>query len=184
MKNIIFAVLTLIGSILSLSAQETLQTQEQKQSIGYELYSGFLSIPLNPNNLTSNINGVSLVYSLSNSVNMKIGLSDRQLKQTDFKVYENHVEGLLGLGYFIPNKKISNFDTEVNLSFANSFNQFGSFKDYHTDLGFRFYMFRSFYVGTGFIYSHNETGSFISAPTNSLNWFWQLGLRLNLQRKQ
>ena len=72
------------------------------------------------------------------------------------------------------------FSTELILTATNAFENFSSFNKYHADLGVRFFTYNAFYIGTGIRFSHDETANFITSPTNSYNWYCQVGLQLSL----
>jgi len=166
--------LVFLVTLVSVNAQE----KTSKFAVG--LHTNFFSVPLSPSNLVSSVSGVYGVYSLNNSFNIKLGFEDKMLQQTDLKQYDKINGGMLGVGYFVYQNPAKNSSVELTLSATNSFIKFSSFNDYHADLGARFYMFKAFYIGTGIRYSHDETTRFITSPTDSFNWYWQMGLQFRL----
>jgi len=159
-------------------------SQEKVSSFAYGIHTDFLSVPLSPANITSYTSGVTGIYSVNKNFNIKVGLEDKLLQKTDLKQYEHFLGGSLGLGYFVSQNETNNTATEVNLSLGNSFNKFTSFKDFHTDLGLRFYWLKAFYIGTGVRYNRDEIANFITTPTNSFNWYWQMGLQFGLNKRK
>lgn len=171
-KKIIFV--AFFALILSLHAQEN----AKKIAVG--LHTNFFSVPLSPSNLVSSVSGVYGVYSLNNNFNVKLGFEEKILQQSDLKQYEKTNGGMFGVGYFVYRHPTNNFSTELILTGTNGFKEFSKFNTYHADLGARFFMYQALYIGTGIRFSHDEVASFITSPTNSYNWYCQLGLQLSL----
>ena len=173
MKNKILFI-ALIAAFLSVNAQE----KTTKFAVG--LQTNFFSVPLSPPFISSSSSGVYGVFSINNNLNLKLGFEEKMLQQTDLKEYEKNNGGMLGLGYFVYRNPKKDFSTELILTATNAFENFSSFNKYHADLGVRFFTYNAFYIGTGIRFSHDETANFITSPTNSYNWYCQVGLQLSL----
>jgi hypothetical protein len=178
-------ILSLVLSFAFIQAQNPTLENFSTSKFGFGLHSDLASIPLNDQNFQSSVAGIDLTYSVTNNLNFKIGMENWTLHQTALKQYQSYTGVKLGVGYFLPKKnEESNSDIELSMSASNSFAGFSSFKDYTADLGCRFYMFRSFYIGLGLRYTHNNTASFITTPIDDLNAYWQIGLQWNIATKR
>jgi len=170
------AIFLFLVTLVSVNAQE----KASKFSVG--LHANFFSVPLSPSNMVSSVSGVYGVYTLNNNFNLKLGFEDKMLQQTDLKQYEKTTGGMLGIGYFVYQNPTKNSAVELTLSATNSFLNFSSFNEYHTDLGARFYMFNVAYIGTGIRYSQDKTARFRTSQTDNLSWYWQIGLQFRIKK--
>ena len=173
---------TIILVCLFLTAVVTV-SQEKTSYFGYGISSDFLSIPLNEQSLGTNSTNVYCTYSVYDNLNFRIGFDGVLLKDLNAKRFQNLSGLFVGAGYIVLQDQTRDFTTELTASASNGLINFSSFKDYHADLGVRFMMFKSFYLGTGMRLSHNETASFLTAPLNSYNWYMQMGIQFYLGKR-
>lgn len=157
--------------------------QEKSSSFGYGISSDFLNVPLSEQSLALNSTNVYCTYSMNENLNFRIGFDGVLLKDLNAKRFENFSGLVVGAGYTVLQDQTRNFTTELTASASNGLMDFLSFKDYHADLGVRFMMFKSFYLGTGVRLSHNETASIVTAPLNSYNWYMQMGIQFYFMKR-
>lgn len=150
---------------------------------GYGISTDFLSVPLAENSLLSSSTNVFVACAASQHLIFRIGYDGWLLKDVTPKNYEQLSGLMLGAGYIFGNDENRNFSTELTASFSNEFKDFGAFENYHANLGARFYIFKSFYLGTGLRWCHNETPVLPTASTNNFNLYMQMGMQFNIGKK-
>ena len=141
----------------------------------------FITIPLTENSLISNNTSINICYNFSDKLNFTIGYEALVIKENLNMKYSNSSGLLLGFGYNLNNNK-SDFNTELFASYTNAFKNFSSFDNYHSDLGIRFYYNKMIYIGTAIRYSNINLP--ISANRNNINWYWQMGIKLHILKKE
>lgn len=172
---------TIIISCLLLSSLGMIA--QEKPLFGYGISSDFLSVPLRAQSLVTNSTNVYFTCLLNERLNFRLGFDGRMVKDVNTKKYD-HLSGLLlGVGYTILHDQPRNFTTELALAASNGFDEFSTFMNYHTDLGLRIMMFKSFYLGTGLRFVHDEAASFLTVPQNSYNWYLQMGMQFYFGRR-
>lgn len=174
MKSLILVFLLMSGISLATA-------QKSKPGFSLDLYTGYFSVPLFPDNLLNNMSGVSGVLTLD-KLNVRGGFESNLLQDTKSRRYDLKPGLVLGAGYVLFENTSKNTFGELNVSLTNNFQEFLSFKNYLIDTGIRFYMFRSFYIGTGIRYFNEAKADFSEQPVDGLNWYWQMGIRLNLKK--
>ena len=157
--------------------------QEKSSLFGYGISTDFLSVPLSEHSLALHSTNVYCSYSLNEDLNFKLGFDGLMMKDLNAKRFENLSGLVIGGGYTILHDRPRNFTTELTLAASNGFAKFSAFSNYHADLGIRLMMFKSFYLGTGVRFGHNELTSLVAAPLNSYNWFMQMGIQLYLHKR-
>lgn len=149
----------------------------QKQSLlFFGFNTDFIAVPLSENSLLSNTTVANIGYNISDKLNLKIGYEGAIIKENQNMKYTNSNGLLLGLGYYLNNKENSDYNTELFVSYTNSFNNFSEFENYHSDFGVRFFYKKMFFIGTALRYSNNNL--IISTNNNNYNWYWQMGFQL------
>ncbi len=170
MRKTIFLVCLFLTAVVTVA-------QEKTSHFGYGISSDFLSVPLSEQSLASQSTNVYCTYSMNEKLNFKLGFDGVLLKDLNAKRFENLSGLVIGAGYTILQDQTRNFTTELTVSASNDLMNFSSFKDYHADLGVRLMLFKSFYLGTGVRFSHNENTPLVAAPLNSYNLFMQMGMQ-------
>jgi len=157
--------------------------QDKSSLFGYGISTDFFSVPLSEHSLALQSTNVYCSYSLNEDLNFKLGFDGMMIKDLNAKRFENLSGLVIGAGYTILHDRPRNFTTELTLAASNGFAKFSAFGNYHADLGIRLMMFKSFYLGTGVRFGHNEVTGIIAAPLNSYNWFMQMGIQLHLHKR-
>lgn len=83
---------------------------------------------------------------------------------------------LLGVDYFMKPKH-EFLSSSLNLSLVNSFTSFEDFKNSHVDLSYRLNFYKTFYLGLGVNYAHNNIPEFSMTPLDNVNLVLQIGVR-------
>jgi hypothetical protein len=172
----------IVGFILLLSAVLS-YAQEKSSLFGYGISTDFFSVPLSEQSLALHPTNVYCSYLLNDDLNFKVGFDGLMIKDVNTKRFENLSGLVIGAGFTLLHDRSRNFTTELTLEASNGFAKFSTFSNYHADLGVRLMMFKSFYLGTGARFAHNEVASIAAAPLNSYNWFMQMGIQLYLQKR-
>ncbi|MEA4935950.1 MAG: hypothetical protein VB102_04815 [Paludibacter sp.] len=160
-----------------------MDAQNKHLLFGYGVSSDFLSIPLSEQSLVANSTNVYCTCLLNENLNLKVGFDGLMIKDLNAKKYDQLSGLLLGAGYLILHDQPRNFTTELTLAASNGFDKFSSFRNYHADLGLRMMMFKSFYIGTGMRFQHDERASLITAPLSSYNWYMQMGMQFYIGKR-
>jgi hypothetical protein len=169
MKNIIL--------VFALLLCFTQFNKAQKVSLmNFGINTDFVSVPLTENSLLINTTIANVGYNISENLNLKLGYEGAIIKENQNMKYANLNGLLLGLGYYLNNKENSDYNTELFVSYTNSFNNFSEFENYHSDFGVRFFYKKMFFIGTALRYSNNNLS--ISTNKNNLNWYWQMGFQV------
>jgi hypothetical protein len=158
------------------------QVKTPKFALG--ISSDFLAVPLTNQSFQTQPVDVYVSYIPIRNLNFKVGYDHALLLDAQSKTYDSFSGLMIGAGYTVWRDKSGIFSNELGLSLTESFKDFAAFKNYHADLGVRFNVFDAFYLGTGIRLSHNESTFVTNTPTNSLNWFFQLGYQFHLTKKQ
>jgi hypothetical protein len=176
-------VFVLTSVILSLSLAP-IRAQESCSTFGLGLQSNLVSIPLSPQNHSSESSGVYLFFMPSTKIILRAGFDNRKDSELKLKQFESSFGAHVGLGYVVYENAPGNFSAELSASFTNSLKEFKQFSNYHSDLGIKFLSFKAFYIGTGVRYSHIEKTNFSISPLSITNWYWNIGLQLQLTKKK
>ena len=176
MRKEIIVFILLLSAVLS-------NAQEKSSLFGYGISTDFFSVPLSEHSLALHSTNVYCSYLLNEDLNFKLGFDGLMMKDLNAKRFENLSGLVIGAGYTLLHDRPHNFTTELTLAASNGFVNFSSFRNYHADLGVRLMMFKSFYLGTGVRFSHNEVASIAPAPLNSYNWYMQMGIQLYLHKR-
>lgn len=177
MKKIIL--ITILISVLFISAE----AQKSKTKFAIGLSSSILSVPIINEDYTFMNTSVKASINFDR-FNLKIGSENSNLFCLDTKQFDKSFNFLFGLGYYIIDKPENNYTVELFLNNTNSFSDFVTFKNYNTEIGINFMVFKTFYLGTGLRYSYNNVSYLSHEPINNLYWFWQMGFQLTLGKKQ
>jgi len=167
MKNRMLIVVFLLSFI-------QLNKAQNQSLLNLGINNDFITVPLTEKSLLSSNTSVNLIYNFSDKLNFKLGFEGSVIKEIQQKKYEDLSGLLVGLGYYLNNK--NDFNTELFLSITNAFNNFGSFNNYHSDLGMRFHYKQFYYIGTALRYSNNDLT--ITTNRNNFNWYWQMGIQI------
>lgn len=172
-----FIIVLLLGVSYFMNAQN-------QSSFNFGISSDIFSVPLSEKSLISDATNVYLGYSFTDKLNMRIGYENSMIKEHTVKSYTD-LSGLsLGLGYYLQKNDQKEYSTELFVSFANAYDNFSSFSNYHTDLGLRLYIKNMFYIGSGIRYSKHDLSN-LSSNNSSINWYWQMGFQIPfLNRKK
>ena len=171
---LLFALVLLVGALFA-------QTKTPKFALG--ISSDFLVVPLTNQSLQTQPVDVYVSFVPTKNLNFKVGYDHALLLDSQSKIYDSLSGLMVGAGYTVWRDQSGILSSELNLSLSESFKDFAAFKNYHADLGVRFNVFDAFYLGTGMRWSHNESTFVTNTPTNSLNWYFQLGYQLYLGKK-
>ncbi len=142
--------------------------------------SNFLAVPLTEESFLTQPTDVYLAFSATENFSLILGFDNMLTLNSQTKAYDNISGLMLGAAFDFWKAKNGYFSNEVFATATNAFNDFGAFKNYSADLGVRFKFVDTFYLGTGFRWSHNESGVILPTATNSLNLFFQLGAQFTI----
>ena len=176
MRKDIIVFFLLLFSVLS-------NAQEKASLFGYGISTDFFSVPLREQSLALQATNVYGCYSLNDDLNFKLGFDGLMIRDVNAKRFENLSGLVIGAGFTLLHDRPRNFTTELTLTASNGFAKFSAFSNYHADLGVRLMMFKSFYLGTGVRFAHNELSSIAAVPLNSYNWYMQMGIQLYLHKR-
>lgn len=171
---LLFALMLLVGALFA-------QTKTPKFALG--ICSDFLAVPLTNQSLQTQPVDVYFSFVPIKNLNFKVGYDYALLLDSQSKTYDGFSGLMVGAGYTVWRDQSGIASSELTLSLSESFKDFAAFKNYHADLGVRFNVFDAFYLGTGMRWSHNESTFVTNTPTNSLNWYFQLGYQFYLGKK-
>lgn len=144
------------------------------------LNSDLFSVPLTPGSAGIRAGGVEVGYAFSPVFTMSVGWENSLLLDADLSGYESMNGVALGAGYRLWNDASRYTSLTLNAQLVKGFE---NSEDFSAGAGLRWYLSETFFLGTGVRYDHWKTTPTIVRKENSLNWYWQLGLRFRLGKK-
>jgi len=177
MKTIFLLFSALLFSLSILNAQQ------MNSRIGLGVQVDLMNISLQPEILLLKTTGAHVIFPLNNRFNIKAAYISNNLQNVNIKQYENYNGYSLGIGYFIFDNQITNYSIELSFNFENSFNDSFKLMNHSEKFGVNFYMFKSFYIGTGIKYFQQKNTNFTNLTNNNYNWYWQLGCQIYFANK-
>ena len=154
-----------------------LRAQEKTVALGFGMEKDLYGIPIGGDDMVATATEVKAGVFFGNRVGMSLGFETLSLTNLSEKRFETLHGMMMGVGYCFG--KSESFQIEPNLSVANSFLNFSSFRNIKVDLGVNFHMFRVFFIGTGLRCAHCSDLELI-APPPVYTWYWKMGFQFSL----
>lgn len=154
---------------------------QQKRGLMVALNSDFLAVPLTGKSAVVRSSGVDLGYTLTPAFSIEAGWDSRTLLDEVQAGFEQKNGIKLGVGYRMRNDP-SHF-TSLQLC-SSVVKGLENASDFAANLGLRWYIADSFFIGTGIRYDQWKTNPFRVGNEQSLNWYWQLGFRYTIGHKK
>lgn len=154
-----------------------LRAQEKTVELGFGMEKDLYGVPVGGDDMVAAATEVKAGILFGNRVDLSLGFETLSLTNLSEKRFETLHGMLMGVGYRFG--KNESFQIEPNLSVANSFRNFASFRNIKVDLGVNFHVFKVFFVGTGLRYAHCLDLE-LFAPPPVYTWYWKMGFRLSL----
>lgn len=174
-KMIVNVVMTLIVTMsMSLYSQDT--NQMSRISLGFNVAS--MNSFTNNNLNSGNSNDLYVSYAFNSALALNLGYNTSAYTKKTLNVNQSvlHSGLLIGVDYFLkPRHEF--LSSSLNLSLVNSFTSFEDLKNSHVDLSYRLNFYKTFYLGLGANYTHNNIPEFSTIPLDNLNLMLQIGIR-------
>jgi hypothetical protein len=154
---------------------------QQKRGLMVALNSDFLAVPLTGKSAVVRSSGVDLGYTLTPAFSIEAGWDSRTLLDEVQAGFEQKNGIKLGVGYRMRNDP-SHF-TSLQLC-SSVVKGLENASDFAANLGLRWFIADSFFIGTGIRYDQWKTNPFRVGNEQSLNWYWQLGFRYTIGHKK
>lgn len=174
-KVIVNIVVTLIVTIpMSLFSQGA--NKMSRISLGFNAASmnSFTNNILN----SGNSNDLFISYAFNPALALNLGYNTSAYTKKTLHVNQSvsHSGLLIGVDYFLKPKH-ELLSSSLNLSLVNSFASFDSFKNSHVDMLYRLNFHKTFYLGLGVNYVHNNIPEFSAIQLENVNLVLQIGIR-------
>ncbi|MEA4975785.1 MAG: hypothetical protein VB046_08630 [Paludibacter sp.] len=174
-KVIVNIVITLIVTMsMSLYSQDA--NQKSRISLGFNAAS--------MNSFTNNIlnsgysNDLYVSYAFNSAVALNLGYNTSAYSKKTLNVNQSVIHSglLIGVDYLLkPRHEF--LSSSFNFSLVNSFTSFEDFKNSHVDLSYRLNFYKTFYLGLGVNYAHNNIPEFSANKLDNVNLVLQIGIR-------
>jgi long-subunit fatty acid transport protein len=155
-----------------------------QQGISLELNSDYLTVPLTEADVQSKSGGFLLGYRFNERFNVGLGIENRLLLDGQSSGFESKSGLGVGVDYRLWSFAAHSSSLDLNIKLVKGWSQLMSSSDISAGAGLRWYVFDSFFVGTGLRYDKWMTDKKVVNPEPTLNWYWQLGMRFTLSKKQ
>lgn len=169
----------LLATILLFVTAE-LRGQKKTMTFGMAIEKDLFGVPVSSDDIVASAMDINAVVWLYNGLDFSLGFETITL--SDFS--ENRFETFYGLGMGAGCRLGKNelFQIEPNLSVANSFRSFSSFRNVKADLGAKFHVLDVFFIGTGLRYTRCPDLEFVAQPS-LCTWYWKMGFQLKIPNK-
>ena len=154
---------------------------QQKRGIMVALNTDFLAVPLSGESAVVRSSGVDLGYSLTPAFSIEAGWDSRTLLDEVQAGFEQKNGIKLVVGYCMRNDPSHFASLQLSSSVVKGLD---NASDFTANLGLRWFIADSFFMGTGVSYDQWKTNPNRVGNEQSLNWYWQLGLRYTIGRKK
>lgn len=145
------------------------------------LNSDLFAVPVAENTAQVKGGGVELGYSFTPALIVSVGWESRLLLDKEISGYEQKNGISIGADYRLGRPMSGHSYLALH---AQLIKGFSNTDDFATKAGFRWFFTDSFFLSTGLVYDHWKTIPTVVNKSNSLNWYWQLGLRLGVGKKK
>lgn len=145
------------------------------------LNSDLFAVPVSESSALVRGGGVELGYSFAPALNVSVGWESRLLLDKEISGYEQKNGIALGADYRMGNQSSGHAYLALHAQLVKGFS---NADDFATKAGLRWFFTDSFFLSTGLVYDHWKTTPTVVNKSNSLNWYWQLGLRLGVGKKK
>ena len=146
--------------------------------------SDVFSVPLSEKSATVSSNGVSVGFFPFSRFGFNLGWENRLMLDSQLSGYERKNGLSAGVMYEFWRQSETHSSAEFELKLVKGMNNFVSEGNLAADAGVRWLLYDSFYLGTGIRYDKWDTNKANVGADVSLNWYWQLGIRIFTGKKK
>ncbi len=182
MKNQKFKTKVIVNIVITLIVTMSMSLYSQDANQVSRISLGFNSASMNSftnNNLNSgNSNDLYVSYAFNPAVALNLGYNTSAYTRKILNVNHSvlHSGLLIGVDCFLKPRH-GFLSSSLNLSLVNSFTSFEDFKNLHVDLSYRLNFHKTYYLGLGVNYTHNNIPEFSTIPLDNVNLVLQIGIR-------
>lgn len=145
------------------------------------LNSDLTAVPVTAKSAGAEAAGVELGYTFSPGFSMAIGWENRLLLDELLSGFEQKNGMSMGADLRLWANPSGYSSLVLNIKAVKGFANSG---DVGVSSGLRWFFTESFFLGTGIRYDHWKTNPLRVRSEQSLNWYWQLGLRYRIGKKK
>lgn len=175
MKTMCKRMIPLVATLLFLVTG--LRAQEKTVALGFGIEKDLYGIPIGGDDMVATATEVKAGVLFGNRLGLSLGFETLSLTNLSEKRFETLHGMMTGVGYRFG--KSESLQIEPNLSVANYFRNFSSFRNVKVDLGVNFLLFRVFFIGTGLRFASCSDLE-LTAPPPVYTWYWKMGFQFSL----